>query len=624
MGSVFGIGWQRTGRVALWTAISLAGAGALGAVALSRGEPLNAMWLIVAAVCTYLVGYRFYCRFIAAKVLELDDRRATPSERLSDGRDFVPTNRWVLFGHHFAAIAGPGPLVGPTLAAQLGYMPGTLWLIVGAVLGGCVQDFVILFASMRRDGKSLGEIAKEEVGPVAGFTALFAVVSILVILLAVVALVVTNALKDSPWGTFTIAMTIPIAFLMGIYLRFLRPDRVAEAAVLGFVLVLAAVIGGGYVADVPALARWFSFDARALALMIIAYGFLASVLPVWLLLAPRDALSTLIKLGTMFLLALGILIVRPVLAMPALSRFADGTGPVFAGNIFPFAFITVACGAVSGFHALISSGTTPKLISRESEAPMIGYGAMLLESFVGVMAMIAACVLQPGVYFAINSPAGMVGTDPAAVTATISSWGYPVTAADMTQLTREVGEQTLFARTGGAPSLAVGMAHIFTNTLGGQALMAVWYHFAIMFEALFILTILDAGSRVGRFVLQDLLGHFWKPLGRISWYPSVFLTSALMVAALGILPLPGSHGSFGRHQQPVAAVRHRQPVTGRHCAVCRDKHHHQDEQDPLCVGVPCAHALARGRDTDGGLSEDVRPESQNRVSCRRHPADSPD
>ena len=515
-----------------WILVAVMGAVALGMIATARGEPLNAVWLVAAAGCIYALGYRFYSRFVAYRVLELDARRATPAERFDDGRDFVPTNKWVVFGHHFAAIAGPGPLVGPILAAQFGYLPGTLWIVIGGVLGGAVQDFVTLFCSIRRDGKSLGQMAKDEISSLGGYTALFAVLFIMIILIAVIALVVVNALKDSPWGVFTIAMTIPIAFLMGIYLRFLRPGRVLETSLIGFVLVFASVVAGRYVAE-SALAPSFTYDGPALAWMIIAYGFAASVLPVWLLLAPRDYLSTFVKLGVILALALGILFVQPTMLLPPLTRFVDGTGPIFAGKIFPFCFITIACGAISGFHALISSGTTPKLIMQESHARMVGYGSMLLESFVAIMAMVAATVLEPGVYFAINSPAGIVGTLPAQAVQTISDWGFPVTELAMHDLAQKVGEVTLFNRTGGAPSLAVGMAHIFSNVLGGAGLMAIWYHFAIMFEALFILTVLDAGTRVGRFMLQDLLGHFWKPLGRTSWYPSVVLTSAIIVAAWG-------------------------------------------------------------------------------------------
>ncbi len=522
-----------------WVLLALFGALAMGKIATARGEPLNAVWLVAAAACIYTLGYRFYSRFIATGVLEMDDRRATPAERLEDGRDFVPTNKWVVFGHHFAAIAGPGPLVGPILAAQFGYLPGVLWIVIGGVLGGCVQDFVTLFCSMRRNGKSLGQMAKDEISEVGGWTALFGVLFIMIILIAVVALVIVNALKSSPWGLFTIAMTIPIAFLLGIYLRYLRPGRVREASLVGFALVMAAVIGGRYVAESASLAHYFTYGGVALAWMIIAYGFAASVLPVWLLLAPRDYLSTFIKLGTILALALGILAVRPLMLLPPLTRFTDGTGPIFAGKVFPFCFITIACGAISGFHSLIASGTTPKLISKESHARMVGYGSMMMESFVGVMAMVAATVLRPGVYFAINSPAGIVGALPQQAVATISGWGFPVTGLDMTGLASKVGEVTLFNRTGGAPSLAVGMAHIFGRTLGMGGLEAIWYHFAIMFEALFILTVLDAGTRVGRFMLQDLLGHFWKPLGRTGWYPSVVLTSAVIVGAWGYFLLQG-------------------------------------------------------------------------------------
>ncbi len=520
-------------RVVLWIAVSLLGALALATIALHRGEQINALWLVVAAVCTYAVGYRFYSSFIAAKVLALDPKRATPAERLENGRDFVPTNKWVVFGHHFAAIAGPGPLVGPVLAAQFGYLPGTLWIIAGAVLGGCVQDFVILLFSVRRDGKSLTEMAKSEIGRVGGFVAYVSVLSIIVILLGATALIVVNALKASPWGTFTIAMTMPIAVLMGFYLRRIRPGKVLETSILGFVLVLGAIFGGQWVSQTPSWAALFTLAAPTLAILIIVYGFAASALPVWLLLAPRDYLSTFVKLGTISLLAVGIVVFRPTLNMPPLTRFVDGTGPIFAGTIFPFAFITIACGAISGFHSLISSGTTPKLIRHEPETRFVGYGGMLAESMVAIMAMIAASVLQPGVYFAVNSPAGIVGQAPEAAATTISSWGFQVSAAQMATLAHAVGERTLFNRTGGAPAFAVGMAQIFSNTLGGQAVMALWYHFAIMFEALFILTIIDAGTRVGRFMLQDALGHIWKPLGRTSWYPSILFTSALIVAAWG-------------------------------------------------------------------------------------------
>jgi len=528
-----------------WLVLAVLGALALGTVALHRGEQINAMWLVLAAFCTYAVGYRFYSKFIAAQVLALDGLRATPAERLDNGRDFVPTNKWVVFGHHFAAIAGPGPLVGPVLAAQFGYLPGTLWILIGAIFAGCVQDFVILLFSVRRDGKSLTEMAREEIGRLGGIVAYVAILSIIVILLGVAALIVVNALKASPWGVFTIAMTIPIALLMGLYIRRLRPGKVMESSVLGFVLVLLAIWGGQAISQAPSLAGWFTLTAPTLAIVIMIYGFAASALPVWLLLAPRDYLSTFVKLGTIGLLALGIIALRPTLHMPPLTRFVDGTGPVFAGRIFPFAFITIACGAVSGFHSLISSGTTPKLIRRETETRIVGYGAMMAESMVAVMAMIAACVLQPGTYFAINSPAGVVGKTPEAAAATITGWGFPVTADSMHAIAQAVGEQTLYNRTGGAPAFAVGMAHIFSSSLGGQAVMAIWYHFAIMFEALFILTILDAGTRVGRFMVQDALGHIWKPIGRTSWYPSILVTSALIVAAWGFFLWQGVKDPLG-------------------------------------------------------------------------------
>jgi carbon starvation protein len=516
-----------------WIAVALAGAGALAAIALSRGEPVNGLFFVVAAGGTYLVAYRFYSAFIAARVLALDGTRATPAERLDDGRDFVPTNRWVVLGHHFAAIAGPGPLVGPTLAAQFGYLPGTLWLVAGAVLGGCVQDFVILFFSLRRDGRSLGQIARDEVGRRAGLLAMVSVLAIMVILLAVVALVVVNALKHSPWGAFTLAMTIPIAILMGLYMRFLRPGRVLEASAIGLALVMFAVVAGQWVAHSPAWAPVFTLSGPALALVVIVYGFAASALPVWLLLAPRDYLSAFIKVGVVLALAAGILLVRPTIQMPPLTRFVDGSGPVFAGALFPFCFITIACGAISGFHALISSGTTPKLLMHEADARLVGYGSMLMESFVGVMAMVAACALDPGVFFAINSPAGVVGASAQQAAATISGWGFPLDPATMEQLAKSVGEETLLNRTGGAPSLAVGMAHIFSGSIGGERLLGIWYHFAIMFEALFILTVLDAGTRVGRFMVQELAGRYLPWVARTGSWPSTIATSGVIVAAWG-------------------------------------------------------------------------------------------
>jgi len=536
---------KRLVRIATWVGVALVGTVAIATIALRRGESINAMWLVVAALCSYALGYRFYSKFLAVKLLALDSTRATPAERLENGRDFVPTNKWVVFGHHFAAIAGPGPLVGPVLAAQFGYLPGTLWILAGAVFGGCVQDFVILLFSLRCDGKSLTEMARDEIGRVGGLVAYIAVLCIIIILLGVVALIVVNALKGSPWATFTIAMTIPIALLMGIYLRRLRPGKVLEVSFLGFVLVMLAIWGGQWVAQSSSLSPYFTLAAPTLAILIIVYGFAASALPVWLLLAPRDYLSTFVKLGTIAVLALGIVILRPTLHMPALTRFVDGSGPVFAGNIFPFAFITIACGAISGFHSLISSGTTPKLVSRETETRVVGYGAMAAESFVAIMATIAACVLQPGIYFAINSPAGVVGKTAQAATATISAWGFPVSVTDMTSLAQAVGEHTLLNRTGGAPAFAVGMAHIFAQSLGGKLFMAIWYHFAIMFEALFILSILDAGTRVGRFMFQEALSHLWKPLGRTSWYPSVLANSALIAGAWGYFLWQGIKDPLG-------------------------------------------------------------------------------
>ena len=519
-------------QLIIWLGVGLLGLFALSTVALSRGESINALWLITAAVCIYAIAYRFYAAWIAAKVLVIDETRATPAERLDNGRDYMPTNKWIVFGHHFAAIAGPGPLVGPTLAAQFGYLPGTLWILIGAVLGGAVQDMVTLFFSTRRNGRSLGQMARDEIGVIGGTAALIGTFLIMIILIAVLGLVVVNAMKHSPWATSTVAATIPIAMIVGIYMRQIRPGRVLEASAIGVVLLLGSVFAGGWIDHHEILRTYFDHDGLPLAYAIIVYGFAAAVLPVWLLLAPRDYLSTYMKLGTVILLAVAIVMLRPDIHMPAVTQFTDGSGPIFGGKLFPFVFITIACGAISGFHALIASGTTPKLLANERDIRMIGYGAMLLESFVAIMAMIAATVLEPGVFFAINSPAGVVGKEAVDAVAKINSWGYAVTVEQMNQLAKDMGESSLFARTGGAPSLAVGMASIFGNAFG-KHLLALWYHFAIMFEAIFILTTLDAGTRVGRFMLQDMLGNFNKKLGETSYMPSVIFTSAIVVAGWG-------------------------------------------------------------------------------------------
>jgi len=554
--SPFALGlWFGVGALALFSLYTLA---------MSRGEPVNAMWLVAAAVGVYAIGYRFYSRFIAERVLRLDAARRTPAHRHNDGLDYVPTDKWVLFGHHFAAIAGAGPLVGPVLAAQMGYLPGALWLLTGVIFAGAVQDFVILFISTRRDGRSLGDLIKTEMGHIPGVIAMLGILSIMIILLAVLALVVVKALADSPWGAFTVFATLPIAVFMGVYGRYLRPGHIGEMSVIGFVLLIASIAFGRTVAETPALAALFTYKGETLAFMLIAYGFIASVLPVWLLLAPRDYLSTFLKIGTILSLALGICFVWPQLRMPAVSRFIDGTGPVFAGSVFPFLFITIACGAVSGFHALVSSGTTPKMIADETQTRFIGYGAMLMESFVAVMALIAASVLEPGVYFAMNSAPAMIGATPEAAASAISAWGFAITPETLTGVASDVGEKTILSRTGGAPTLAVGMATILSSVIGGSTAMSFWYHFAILFEALFILTTIDAGTRVARFMIQDLVGTFIPAFRDTkSWTPNLIAT-AIAVSGWGyflyqgvIDPLGGINTLwplFGIANQMLAAI----------------------------------------------------------------------
>ncbi|UCV01706.1 carbon starvation CstA family protein [Dechloromonas denitrificans] len=524
---------QKIQRHLVWGLVALLGASALGVVGLHRGETINALWLVIAAVCTYLIAYRYYSLFIADRVMELDATRMTPAIRHNDGLDYVPTNKYVLFGHHFAAIAGAGPLVGPVLAAQMGYLPGMLWILAGVVFAGAVQDFIVLFISTRRDGRSLGDLVKSELGAVPGVIALFGTFMIMVIILAVLSLIVVKALAGSPWGTFTVMATIPIALLMGVYSRYLRPGRIGEMSVIGFVLLMASIVYGGDVAASPVWGPLFTFDGKALTWMLVGYGFVASVLPVWLLLAPRDYLSTFLKIGTIVGLAVGIAIVAPDLQMPALTKFIDGSGPVWSGSLFPFLFITIACGAVSGFHALISSGTTPKMLDNEKNARLIGYGGMLMESFVAMMALVAASVIDPGVYFAMNSPAAIIGTTAEQAAQVISQWGFVVTPEMLLQTAKDVGENTIISRAGGAPTLAVGMAHILSGFIGGKGMMAFWYHFAILFEALFILTAVDAGTRAGRFMLQDLMGHFVPSMRKMDSIVASLVATALCVAAWG-------------------------------------------------------------------------------------------
>lgn len=527
----------KTGIV--WLAVALIGAGAFAMLALNRGEPVNAVWLVVAAVACYSIAYRFYSLFIARNIFELDDRRRTPAERYNDGLDYVPTNKWVLFGHHFAAIAGAGPLVGPILAAQMGFLPGTIWILVGVMLAGAVQDFLVLFISTRRDGRSLGEMARQELGAFAGVITMLGALGVMIIILSALALVVVKALADSPWGLFTIAATIPIALLMGVYMRFIRPGKIAEVSLIGFVLMMAAIIFGGNVAQDPYWGPFFTLKGTSLTWVLVIYGFVASVLPVWLLLAPRDYLSTFLKIGVIVGLAVGILFALPEMKMPAVTRFIDGSGPVFAGQLFPFLFITIACGAISGFHALVSSGTTPKLVERESHIRFIGYGAMLMESFVAIMALICASVIDPGVYFAMNSPAALIGTTVESASQVINGWGFVVTPEMLSGIARDVGEASVLSRAGGAPTFAVGMAHIITDVFNSRAMMAFWYHFAILFEALFILTAVDAGTRACRFMVQDLVGTVVPSLANNRSWLGNMAGTAVAVAGWGFFVYQG-------------------------------------------------------------------------------------
>jgi carbon starvation protein len=536
---------SRLGQIVLWGGVSLLGAFALATIALQQGEQINALWMVVVTLAVFMIAYRFYSRFIAEQVMALDDQRLTPAVRLNDGLDYVPTNRIVLFGHHFAAIAGAGPLVGPVLATQMGYYPGMLWLLFGVVLAGAVQDSMILFLSLRRDGKSLGEMIKSELGEIPGMAALFGTFMIMVILLAVLALIVVKALEASPWGTFTVAATIPIALYMGIHLRYLRPGRIGEVSLLGFVLLILTILLGEQIAHHPTLGPLFTFNGTQLAGMLILYGAIASVLPVWLLLAPRDYLSTFLKIGTIAALAVAILLVAPEMKMPAVTRFIDGSGPVWAGSMFPFLFITIACGAVSGFHSLIASGTTPKMVDNERNVRFIGYGAMLMESFVALMALATAACIEPGIYFAMNSPAAVLGGSLEQAVHTINAWGFMVTPEMIQQAAKEVGEQTILSRTGGAPTLAIGMAQIFAHLLGGKAMMGFWYHFAILFEAMFILTAVDAGTRAGRFMLQDLLGLFHAPLRDTASLPANLLATLICVGGWGYFLYQGVTDPFG-------------------------------------------------------------------------------